>query len=63
MIVAKVIDGKKERFVEIVKQGRVMFDGRDGWVLTKTVEEKERKKQVKWYHPMDNQFVWVRSFA
>lgn len=61
MKIAKIVQGKKERFVEVVKQSAVAFDLRPGWVFIKTIESSW--KEVEWVHPSEVQFVWIRDFV
>jgi hypothetical protein len=61
MKIAKIVDRKKERFVEVVKVGGVKFDPRPGWVFIKTIEK--TNKECEWVHPDEVRFEWIREFA
>jgi len=62
MLIAKILDGKKTKFFEVVKVGRVKFDPRPGWVFTREIDKITRRCDVAWFHPDDTPFVWVRDF-
>ena len=64
MLIAKVIDvDGRETFAEVLKTGRVQFDGRDGWVLLSSpLDVRANRRELRWMHPADTVFVWVRLF-
>ncbi len=63
MKIAKIIQGKRERFMEIVKAGTVKFDPRPDWVLVREIDVIDRKKNVEWVHPTEVSFVWIKEFV
>lgn len=64
MLIAKTIDAKgRAQFSEVLKVGTVQFDQRDGWVLLSApIDVRQRKRELRWMHPEDDYFEWVREF-
>lgn len=63
MLIAKVIDKGGAKFYEVQRIGRVLFDDRDDWFLCASpVGARPRKQELRWMHPRDVSFEWVRNF-
>lgn len=65
IIVAKTMDAKgAEAFWEVLRTGGVGFDNRQDWVLVATpIGAAPRKQDLRWVHPTEIRFVWVRPFT
>lgn len=65
IIVAKTIDAKgAETFWEVLRTGNVTFDNRPGWVLVASpIGSSPRKQDLRWVHPTELRFVWIRPFS
>ena len=64
MLVAKLCSPKPDgepAFHEVRRVGSVQFDDRAGWVLLASPVG-SRKADLKWVHPDDTRFEWVKSF-
>lgn len=65
IIVAKTMDAKgAEAFWEVLRTGAVTFDKRPDWVLIASpIGAALRKQDLRWVHPTELQFVWIRPFS
>lgn len=65
IIVAKTMDAKgAEAFWEVLRTGAVTFDKRPDWVLIASpIGAAPRKQDLRWVHPTEIRFVWVRPFS
>jgi len=65
IVVAKTMDAKgMETFCEVLRTGAVTFDNRPDWVLIATpIGAAPRKQDLRWVHPTEIRFVWIRPFA
>lgn len=59
--VAKVVIGKREKFVEVLKVSSVKFDPRPDWVFVKELDR--TFGDVCWMHPDEVRFEWIREFS
>ena len=63
MLVAKIRVKQKDSIVQVLKVGTVLFDSRDSWVLIKDLDKEWHNTEMRWVHPDETFFHWIRSFA